>query len=100
MLAKRKASAKDSTDIRDIEAVIGKKHANTFRNVPHSHLRACYILTNPPFNDSDTALPDSAFLQREAKLQVMSEAKYNFPKDDDMRWHKGETDSNSKKSWR
>jgi hypothetical protein len=48
-----------------------------------------YFLANPPFNDSDTALRDSAFLQSEAKPQVVSEAKDNFRKDDDVRWHTG-----------
>ena len=33
------------------------------------------LLANPPFNDSDTALRESAFLQSEAKPQVVSEAK-------------------------
>jgi hypothetical protein len=32
-------------------------------------------MSNPPFNDSDTALRDGAFLQSEAKPQVASEAK-------------------------
>ena len=43
------------------------------------------LLANPPFNDSDTALRGSAFLQSEAKPQVVSEAKDNFRKDDDVR---------------
>lgn len=34
----------------------------------------------------DTALRGSAFLQSEAKPQVVSEAKDNFRKDDDVRW--------------
>lgn len=38
------------------------------------------------FGDSDTALRDSAFLQSETKPQVVSEAKENFRKDDDVRW--------------
>ncbi|MBL9154583.1 MAG: N-6 DNA methylase [Verrucomicrobiales bacterium] len=72
--------------IRGIEADIGKEHADTFRLVQHPDLRADYVLANPPFNDSDTALRGSAFLQSEAKPQVVSEAKDNFRKDDDVRW--------------
>jgi len=72
--------------IRGIEADIGKEHADTFRSVQHPDLRADYVLANPPFNDSDTALRGSAFLQSEAKPQVVSEAKDNFRKDDDVRW--------------
>ncbi len=52
--------------IRGIEADIGKEHADTFRNVQHSDLRADYVLANPPFNDSDW-----------------------FRKDDDVRWQFG-----------
>jgi type I restriction enzyme M protein len=63
--------------IRAIEADIGKEHDDTFRHVQHPDLRADYVLANPPFNDSDW-----------------------FRKDDDVRWHKGETNSNSKRSWR
>ena len=48
--------------IRGIEADIGKEHADTFRNI-QQHLRADYVLANPPFNDSDW-----------------------FRKDDDVRW--------------
>jgi hypothetical protein len=47
------------------------------------------LLANPPFNDSDTALRDSAFLQSDAKPQVVSEARDNFRKDDDVRWQFG-----------
>jgi hypothetical protein len=35
-------------------------------------------MSNPPFNDSDTALRDGAFLQSEATPQVVSEAKNNI----------------------
>lgn len=42
-------------------------------------------LANPPFKYSDTALRDSAFLKCEAKPKVVSEAKGNFRKDDDVR---------------
>jgi hypothetical protein len=35
-------------------------------------------MSNPPFNDSDTALRDGAFLQSEATPQVVSEAKDNM----------------------
>ena len=75
--------------IRGIEADSGKEHADTFRNDQHPDLRADYVLANPPFNDSDTALRDSACLQCEAKTQVVSEAKNNFRKDDDVRWQFG-----------
>jgi hypothetical protein len=34
-------------------------------------------MSNPPFNDSDTALRDGAFLQSEATPQVLSAAKNN-----------------------
>jgi type I restriction enzyme M protein len=64
--------------IRGIEADISEEHAATFRHVQHPDLRADYVLANPPFNDSDTALRDSAFPQSEAKPQVVSEAKDNM----------------------
>jgi hypothetical protein len=41
---------------------------------------------NPPFNDSDTALRACALPQSEATMQVVSEAKDNSGKDDDVRW--------------
>jgi len=75
--------------LRGIEADFGPEHADTFRRDLHPDLRADYILANPPFNDSDTAPHDSAFLQSEAKPQVVSEAKDNFRKDDDVRWQFG-----------
>ena len=75
--------------LRGIEADFGPEHADTFRRDLHPDLRADYVLANPPFNDSDTALRDSAFLQSEAKKQVVSEAKDNFRKDDDVRWQFG-----------
>ena len=71
--------------IRGIEADFGPEHADTFRLDLHPDLRADYVLANPPFNDSDTALRGSAFLQSEAKTQVVSKAKDNFRKDDDVR---------------
>ena len=43
-----------------------------------------FVLANPPFNDSDTAMRDGAFLQSEAKMQVVSEATDSFRKDDDQ----------------
>ena len=43
-------------------------------------------LANPPFNDSDTALRASAFLQTGGTLQVMTERQDNCRKDDDVRW--------------
>jgi type I restriction enzyme M protein len=72
--------------IRGIEADIGKEHADTFRNVQHPDLRADYVLANPPFNDSDTALRACALPESEATMQVVSEAKDKFRKDDDVRW--------------
>jgi|GEM_PF-3300697 len=44
---------------------------------------------SPLFNDSDTALRGSAFLQSEASPQVVTAAKDNFRKDDDVRWQFG-----------
>ena len=35
-------------------------------------------MSNPPFNDSDTALRDGALLQSEAKPQILSAAKDNM----------------------
>jgi len=75
--------------LRGIEADFGPEHADTFRRDLHPDLRAAYVLANPPFNDSDTALRDRAFLQSEAKMQVVTEAKDNFRKDDDVRWQFG-----------
>ena len=57
-----------------------------FHRELNPNLRADYVLANPPFNDSDTALRDSAFLRSEASPQVVSEAKDNFRKDDDVTW--------------
>jgi hypothetical protein len=45
-----------------------------------------HLLANPPFIDSNTVLRDSALHKREAKLQVVSEAKDNFRTDEDVRW--------------
>ena len=75
--------------LRGIEADFGPEHADTFRRDLHPDLRADYVLANPPFNDSDTALRGSAFLQSEAIPQVVSEAKDNFREDDDVRWQFG-----------
>ncbi len=95
--------------LRGIEADFGPENADTFRRDLHPDLRADYVLAtamrdsaitkakpcrkacrrqdNPmPFNDSDTALRGSAFLQSEASPQVVSEAKDNFRKGDDVRW--------------
>ncbi len=61
--------------IRGIEAIIGPRHADTFRRD---------LLANPLFDDSDTALRASGYLHREAKPQVMrSKAKDTFRKCDD-----------------
>lgn len=63
------------------------------------HRRACRRQDNPmPFNDSDTALRGSALLQSEAKPQVVSEAKDNFRKDDDVRWQPSGARSTAKGS--
>ena len=72
--------------LRGIEADFGPEHADTFRSVQHPDLRADYVLANPPFNDSDTALRASAFQQTGGTLQVMAESQDNFRKDDDVRW--------------
>jgi hypothetical protein len=52
----------------------------------HSDLRADYVLANPPFNDSDTAITACAFPGSEATMQVVSEARDNFRKADDVCW--------------
>ena len=39
--------------IRGIEADLGPRHADTFREDLHPDLRADYVLANPPFNISD-----------------------------------------------
>jgi hypothetical protein len=75
--------------LRGIEADFGPEHAGTFRRDLHPDLRADYVLANPPFNDSDTALRASAFLQTGGTLQVMAERQDNFRKDDDVRWQFG-----------
>ena len=75
--------------LRGIEADFGPEHADTFRRDLHPDLRADYVLANPPFNDSDTALRASAFLQAGGTLQVMAERQDNFRKDDDVRWQFG-----------
>ena len=95
-----------------IEADFGPEHADTFRRDLHPDLRADtatrvsakpkprshsagllrserQLLANPPFNDSDTALRGSAFLQTGGTLQVMAERQDNFRKDDDVRWQFG-----------
>lgn len=73
----RPPKAKSAAARLGLESDPGEEHADTFRSVQHPDLRADYVLANPAFNDSDW-----------------------FRKDDDVRWHKVETDSNSKKSWR
>ena len=67
----------------------GPENADTLRRDLHPDLRADYVLANPPFNDSDTALRGSAFLHTGGKLQVMTERQDNFRKDDDVRWQFG-----------
>jgi len=71
--------------LRGIEAGFGPENADTF----HPDLRAADVRANPPFNDSDTALRDSAFLHTGGKLRVMTERQHNFRKDDDVRWQPG-----------
>jgi type I restriction enzyme M protein len=44
--------AKMNLAIRGIEADLGKKHADSFREDLHPDLKADYILANPPFNVS------------------------------------------------
>lgn len=39
--------------LRGIEAHLGEKHADTFKNDLHRDLKADFILANPPFNVSD-----------------------------------------------
>ncbi len=39
--------------IRGIEADFGPEHADTFRRDLHKDLRAQFVFSNPPFNDSD-----------------------------------------------
>ncbi len=98
--------------LRGIEADFGPEHADTFRRDLHPDLRADtatrvsakpkprshlagllrserQLLANPPFNDTDTALRASAFLQTGGTLQVMAERQDNFRKDDDVRWQFG-----------
>ena len=75
--------------LRGIEADFGPEHADTFRRDLHPDLRADYVLANPPFNDSDTALRASAFLQTGGTLQVMAERHDNWSKDDDVHWQFG-----------
>jgi type I restriction enzyme M protein len=75
--------------LRGNEADFGPKHTDNLRRVLHPDLRADYVLANPPFNDSNTELRGRAFLQSAAKPQVVSEAKDNFRKDDDVRWQFG-----------
>ena len=62
------------------------ENADTFRRELHPDLRADYVLANPPFNDSDTALRGSGCPHSDATPQVVSKAKDNFRKDDDVRW--------------
>ena len=51
------------------------------------------LAANPPFNDSDTALRACAFLQSEATMKVVSEAKDNtLDPANDARLFDGETE--------
>ncbi len=78
-------SASIGVALSGIEADFGSRQADNF----HRDLRADYVLANPRFNDTDTALSGSTFLGSEAEPQVVSEAKDNFRKDDDVRWQFG-----------
>ncbi len=78
MARAKSPSSKDSS--------VGSENADTFRRDHHPDLRADYVLANPPFNDCDTALRGSAFLQPGGKPQVITERHDNFRKDDDVRW--------------
>gem|GEM_PF-2094951 len=75
--------------LRGIDADFKPENADAFRRDLHPDPRADYVLSNPPFNDPDTALRVSAILQSEASPQVVSEAKDNFRKDGDVRWQFG-----------
>ncbi len=45
--------AKMNLAIRGIDGNLGKEHADSFHRDLHPDLKADYILSNPPFNDSD-----------------------------------------------
>ncbi|MBY0230345.1 MAG: type I restriction-modification system subunit M [Gemmataceae bacterium] len=45
--------AKMNLAIRGIDSNLGKEHADSFHRDLHPDLRADYVLSNPPFNDSD-----------------------------------------------
>jgi type I restriction enzyme M protein len=45
--------AKMNLAIRGIDANLGDQSADTFHNDKHPDLKADYVLSNPPFNDSD-----------------------------------------------
>jgi len=45
--------AKMNLAIRQIENNLGKEHADSFHQDLHPDLKADYVLSNPPFNDSD-----------------------------------------------
>ncbi len=66
----------DTFDEHHGKLVAGK--GDSFRRDLHPDLRADYVLANPPFNDSDTALRGSALLQTGGKLKVMTERQDNF----------------------
>jgi len=91
----RKAATKkkDSSANLGFEAKLwlaaDKYISDAFRNDLHPDRKADYLLANSPFTVSDTALRGSAFFQSEASPQVVSEAKDNFRKDDDVRWKYG-----------
>jgi hypothetical protein len=82
---KAKTAAKDSTANLGFE----EDFDGVFVDGVGSDIRADYVRANPPFNDSDTALRGSAFPQSVANPQVVSEAKDNFRKVDDVRWQFG-----------
>lgn len=67
-------------------ANLANKQADILRRNLQPGLPVYSILAQPPLSDSNTAMCDSVFLQREASLRVGSAAKDNFRKDDDVRW--------------
>ena len=81
----RRAAAKDPAANIGFGDGGGRELAGAFRSIGDPDLGANDILANPPFNHSDTGLRGSAFHQSEAKPKVVSAAKGNFRKDDDVR---------------
>lgn len=78
--------AEPHTQLSPIDPLI-----RSFRMTPDDRepSNADYILANPPINHSDTALRARALSVSEATMQVVSEAKDHFRKDNDVRWQCG-----------